>query len=817
MSSICKLTVTILAALGALAGCLALAGAPALAAPGPFFPQGSLSAEGPDQVAVESSSGDLLVSDPAANKVIKLSPAGVVLGEITGAETPQGQFGLSSFHGVAVDNSSSSSKGDIYIASSASGGVNEERPVVDKFVPKAGKENEYEYVCELIGAGGGCHKEAEKEGFAPTTAFGGFQAPTGVAVGATGEVYAEEYTGQATVYEFGPEGEDVAGSPLSVELNGYGNGEGRVPVGIAVDEAGDIYLVGADINLDGEVVVEVDAEGKISELAGEGSSAVAVNPTSGEVFVLDSAAGYVTRYDSTGKVIERFGEGELGEANRIAYSAKNGDVYVTEEDKGEIQVFGAASPGSPEVGCIGSSPTALGPTSVKLVCTVDPEGEETHWHFSYKRAKTSESTVIPSPEGAITASGAVEVTIDGLLPQTEYEYRLTAHNNHGGKASPTETFTTKPAVEGVEPCAAASVEGEAATLGGSTLETAGAVEAKWRFEYGLSTGYGLETAERTVTSFPALAQAPVAGLEPNAEYHCRLVASDQYGTTTGDDGTFKTKVLPPLAGGEPVSLLAAHAATLVARVDPLNSATSFDFEYGPTAAYGQQTPEETAGSGLGETFVRQRIEGLAVRSVYHFRVVATNEQDMTVDGPDETFTTGAEGIPGVQTGAASDVSQTGASITGTVDPEGLQTSYAFEVGTDTSYSGAKLYGNAGQGEGPEPITVALQDLAPATTYHYRLIASSVDGTSDGQDMTFTTPNVPSPLPQPLTPPFLAVPAIAFPAGNQANTGTTVSKKLTRAERLAAALKSCRMRVKGKRAGCEKRARKQYAPAKAGAK
>ena len=93
----------------------------------------------------------------------------------------------------------------------------------------------------------------------------------------------------------------------------------------------------------------------------------------------------------------------------------------------------------------------------------------------------------------------------------------------------------------------------------------------------------------------------------------------------------------------------------------------------------------------------------------------------------------------------------------------------------------------------------------------------MDGTSDGQDMTFTTPNVPSPLPQPLTPPFLAVPAIAFPAGNQANTGTTVSKKLTRAERLAAALKSCRMRVKGKRAGCEKRARKQYAPAKAGAK
>jgi DNA-binding beta-propeller fold protein YncE len=811
MLSIRRLTLTTAAAIGALAGCLAFAGAPALAAPAPFFSQGSLGAEGPDQVAVESSSGDLLVSDPGANRVIKVSPAGAVLGEITGAETPQMQFGLSSFHGVAVDNSSSSSKGDVYIATSAGGAANEPLPVVDKFAPKAGKENEYEYVCELVGVGGGCHKEAEKEGFPPTTAFGGFGAPIGVAVGPTGEVYVEDFQSfEAKVYEFGPEGEDVAGSPLGVELNNYGNGEGYIPVGIAVDGAGDIYLAGANTSIEAEQVVEINAEGDISLLVEAGASAVAVDPTSGELFVLDSAAGDVIRYDSTGGEIERFGEGELGEAKRIAYSAKSGAVYVTDEANDEIHVFAPASAGSPEVSCSGSSPTALGPTSVTLLCTVDPEGEETHWHFSYRKAKSSESsTIIPSPEGAITATGPVEVTIDGLQAQTEYEYRLTARNDHGGKASPTEVFATKPAVEGIEPCAASSVEGQSATLGGSTLETVGGVEAKWRFEYGLGAGYGLETAERTVTSFPALAQAPVTGLEPNAEYHCRLVASDQYGTTTGDDGTFKTKALPPLAGGEPASLLAAHAATLVARVNPMNSATSFHFEFGPTAAYGQQTPDEAVGSGLEESYVRQRIEGLAVRSSYHFRVVARNEQDMIVDGPDETFTTGAEAIPGVQTGTASDVSQTGASISGTVDPEGLQTSYAFEVGTDTNYSGARLYGSAGQGEGPEPITVALQDLAPATTYHFRLIASNVDGTSDGQDMTFTTPSVTSPLLQPLSLPLLATASIVLPAQTEGTT-TTTTTTLTRAQKLARALKQCRKdRSKSKRTKCEKQARKRY--------
>jgi hypothetical protein len=163
----------------------------------------------------------------------------------------------------------------------------------------------------------------------------------------------------------------------------------------------------------------------------------------------------------------------------------------------------------------------------------------------------------------------------------------------------------------------------------------------------------------------------------------------------------------------------------------------------------------------------------------------------------------------VGTGEASGVTQTAASISGTVDPEGLQTSYAFEVGTDTGYSGARLYGNAGQGEGPEPITVALQDLAPATTYHYRLIASNLDGTTDGQDMTFTTPSVPSPILQPFTLPLLATTSIAFPTETGATTTATTTTP-TRAQKLAKALKQCKKdKSKSKHAKCEKQARKRY--------
>lgn len=211
----------------------------------------------------------------------------------------------------------------------------------------------------------------------------------------------------------------------------------------------------------------------------------------------------------------------------------------------------------------------------------------------------------------------------------------------------------------------------------------------------------------------------------------------------------------------------------------------------------------------------QAIVELQPETTYDYRLVASNQAGVE-PGPDYTFTTAPRTPPLVDTGEASGVTQTEVTISGTLDSRGIDTNYAFEVGTDTTYSGAKVFGDAGDGEGAEPIAVALEDLAPGTTYHYRLAATNADGSSYGQEMTFTTPGIPSPIIQPFTAPLLATPTIAFPT----ETGTptkTLTKALTRAQKLAATLKTCRKKPKGKRAGCERRARKQYAPAKAGAK
>jgi hypothetical protein len=65
--------------------------------------------------------------------------------------------------------------------------------------------------------------------------------------------------------------------------------------------------------------------------------------------------------------------------------------------------------------------------------------------------------------------------------------------------------------------------------------------------------------------------------------------------------------------------------------------------------------------------------------------------------------------------------------------------------------------------------------------------------------------------QPGTPVLIGTPAIVFPKEEKAS--GTITKTLTKAEKLAKALKVCAKKPKNKRAACRKQARKKYPPAK----
>jgi hypothetical protein len=80
----------------------------------------------------------------------------------------------------------------------------------------------------------------------------------------------------------------------------------------------------------------------------------------------------------------------------------------------------------------------------------------------------------------------------------------------------------------------------------------------------------------------------------------------------------------------------AHGTSgqLTGAVNPEGLATTYYFQYGPSTAYGSQTPTLSLAAGSTSVKVAQTVNGLLPG--YHYRLVASNN-DGQVDGKDRTF------------------------------------------------------------------------------------------------------------------------------------------------------------------------------------
>jgi hypothetical protein len=123
--------------------------------------------------------------------------------------------------------------------------------------------------------------------------------------------------------------------------------------------------------------------------------------------------------------------------------------------------------------------------------------------------------------------------------------------------------------------------------------------------------------------------------------------------------------------------------------------------------------------------------------------------------------------PDVTSGPAASITPSSATLNGKVDPNGKQTTYFFQIGTTRLYGVNTAETPAGAGRKPANVAVPVGELAPATRYHYRLVARNSDGQRVGADRTFTTKR------QPLGVTLAATPNPIAPGGS-----TTLGGQLT---------------------------------------
>ncbi len=206
---------------------------------------------------------------------------------------------------------------------------------------------------------------------------------------------------------------------------------------------------------------------------------------------------------------------------------------------------------------------------------------------------------------------------------------------------------------------------------------------------------------------------------------------------------------PDVSTGKPQGRNAT-SAVVRGTVNPDNTAVSdchFDYvvdaEYNPAEpnpyAAGGTVPCDALPSGGAQVAVQAEITGLTPGAAYHFRLEASNVYGTSL-GADETV----PGLPpAIDFSSATDVASTSARLLAAVNPRGGETTYRFEYGPTTGYGSAVPVpdGAIGAGIGDVPIGERIQGLSPGTTYHYRVVAHNLVGTTTGPDRTITTQSV----------------------------------------------------------------------------
>jgi hypothetical protein len=381
--------------------------------------------------------------------------------------------------------------------------------------------------------------------------------------------------------------------------------------------------------------------------------------------------------------------------------------------------------------------TSVGATTATVSGSVNPNGTATTWYVEYGTSTSYGSKTAAANAGSGTSGTSVSASLTGLRASTTYHYRVVATNSAGTGRGADGILTTSSAPQ-VVTGSATNVTLNSATLNGSVDPSGRATT--WYFEYGTSTSYGTKTAAKDAGSGSGVVNvsAPVSGLTTGRTYHYRLVATSDAGTSRGNDHTFLTSN-PPTVTTKPASSIRETTATLNASVNPNGIATTVYFEYGTSTNYGTKSSQKSIGSGRSPQNVAIGISGLAVDTVYHFRVVAANATG-TNSGADQTFTT--RGRPVVRVGSASGVTSNAATLTGTVDPNGHAASWYFQYGTTTGYGLVTPTRSSSSTSGTRNVSEPIGNLKAGTTYHFRLVASNSIGTSFSADGIVTTAGPP---------------------------------------------------------------------------
>jgi hypothetical protein len=416
----------------------------------------------------------------------------------------------------------------------------------------------------------------------------------------------------------------------------------------------------------------------------------------GSVYVADPTNNRVQKFTLEGAFVSAFGwdvvpAGKPGDSGSGLESCPSSAASV----EGDCQ---AGAPGSGLGQFSAGQPTGVALDSGGAIYTVEPRENGNERAQRFNAAATSAAVFAPSVLSGFP--GPTNVAID---PATD------------------RVFVTKP-------CSPTTCSG--AAVGNETrikeLETSGALVDTDLAGEGLETINGLDVRSTSGTIYAS---------SPSGDQRIYLIATPP----------------PPIATIAPADNVTGTSADLHGEVNPTGLNTGYHFEYRPDGgSTWTKVPATDADAGSGNVAVpvSQSVSSLVGSTLYHVRLVATKRYlfggtvAAIATSPETTFTT-LPSAPRIQGEAATQITDTSATLIASINPANEPTSYHFEYGTaDCSLNpcASVPIPDASIGAGGEDVPVAreLTGLQPGTEYHFRVVAANPIGTSEGPDGTFTT-------------------------------------------------------------------------------
>lgn len=470
-----------------------------------------------------------------------------------------------------------------------------------------------------------------------------------------------------------------------------------------------------------------------------GVEGVAIDRSSGDVYVYDAGAGSILKFDGSGNavnfsststnVIESVGSAGEGEGEIAVDSSAGpakGDIYVA--NGSHLGIYSAAGELLGELAAEAGRPWGT-PCGV----AVDSAGNVyvgLHGSRVNKYAPSGNPVVggdyVGSLWGLSNACGVAvdsegSVYVDSWPEGPVFKYEALQFNALETNASGTEVAGNGRAVA-VDPAS-------------NDLYVAG---------YGEAAQY--EPTGALVGSF--------SGRAANAFGNVHGLAVDASGDVlVSDNNQARVDVFGPAVVlaeatvGEAVNV-GKSSAKLQGVVDPNGAeVTSCLFEYSensPSVADALTVPcTALPGSGSSPVPVEAEVTGLSSHAFYYYRLVAANSNGAS-QSQIASFKT--QSLPIVESVWATEVNRSTARINAQINPAGTDTTYRFEYGPDSSYGSSFPVPNGDLGRADETVEVnhSLSGLQAGSTYHFRIVATSSLGTTTSEDRTFTTFASPAP-------------------------------------------------------------------------